>query len=102
MSESSSESSMEQIGFQHPAFLLELIGAQPEYEGGRFVGFRAAMTEATDFTKAIGIEPGDIVAGVNGIAFGSEAQATALLDELSGHGRLTFTILRNGQTLVLI
>jgi type II secretory pathway component PulC len=78
-----------------------LIGAQPHYEGGRFVGFRASLTEATDFTRTIRLEPDDIITGVNGISFQGEDHAIALLKGLSGYGQLTFTVWRNGHTLAL-
>jgi general secretion pathway protein C len=95
------EPKLADLAFAHPALLLELAGAHTEVAGGRFIGFRTALTEATDFTDLVGLEPGDLITGVNGIAFSGEDQAIALLDDLSGHGHLTYTVERNGRTVVL-
>lgn len=91
-----------EIALTQPVLLLDLIGARPESDGERFIGFRATLPETDDFANSIGLKPGDVITGVNGIAFSSAEQAAAVLNDLAGAGRLTFTIQRNGQTLVLI
>lgn len=87
--------------FTHPELLLELVGAAPVVEGERFVGYHVMEPEDPAFLESLGLKPGDILTAVNGVPLNTPDYGAQLLDAMSGTGKLTFTVRRGGQVLIL-
>lgn len=87
--------------FTHPELLLQMVGATAVVEGGRFLGYRVMQPEDPAFLESLGLKPGDILTAVNGVPLNTPDYGAQLLDAMSGMGKLTFTVRRGGQILVL-
>jgi general secretion pathway protein C len=87
--------------FTHPELLLQLIGATPVVEGERFLGYRVMKPEDPAFLESLGLKPGDILTAVNGVPLDTPDYGVQALDALSGTGKLTFTVRRGSEILVL-
>jgi general secretion pathway protein C len=88
--------------FTHPELLLQMVGATVVVEGGRFRGYRVMQPDDPAFLDSLGLKPGDILTGVNGVPLNNTPDyGVQVLDALSGTDKLTFTIRRGNQTLVV-
>ena len=87
--------------FTHPELLLDLIGAVPVLEGERFIGYRVIQAEDPAFLESLGLKPGDILTAVNGVPLNTPDYGAQVLEALSGTGKLTFTVRRGSEILVL-
>jgi general secretion pathway protein C len=85
----------------HPELLLQMVGATPVMDGERFSGYRVMQPEDPAFLESLGLEPGDMLTAVNGVSLNTPDYGAGLLDALSGTGRLTFTVRRGNEILVL-
>jgi general secretion pathway protein C len=86
--------------FTHPELLLQMVGATVVVEGGHFRGYRVMQPEDPTFLDSLGLKPGDILTGVNGVPLDTPDYGTHVLDAMSGTGKL-LTIQRGNQTLVV-
>jgi len=86
--------------FTDPQLLLQLVGATAVVEGGQFRGYRVMQPADPTFIESLGLEPGDILTGVNGVPFTPDYGAQ-VLDAMSGIGKLTYTVQRGDQVLVV-
>lgn len=87
--------------FTHPELLLDLIGASPVLEGELFIGFRVMQPEDPALLESLGLKPGDILTAVNGVPLDTPDYGAEVLEALSGTGKLTFTVRRGSEILVL-
>ena len=87
--------------FTHPELLLQMVGATAVVEGGHFRGYRVMQPEDPAFLDSLGLKPGDILTGVNGVPLDTPDYGTRVLDAMSGTGKLIFTVQRGNQTLVV-
>jgi general secretion pathway protein C len=87
--------------FTHPELLLQMVGATVVVEGGHFRGYRVMRPEDPTFLDSLGLKPGDILTGVNGVPLDTPDYGTHVLDAMSGTGKLIFTIQRGNQILVV-
>jgi general secretion pathway protein C len=88
--------------FTNPGLLLQLVGATTVVEGGHFVGYRVMAPQNPAFLESLGLKPDDVLTAVNGMSFSNTSDYGAkLFDSLSGTGKLTFTVRRGSQTLVV-
>lgn len=87
--------------FTHPELLLQLVGVTPVVEGERFLGYRVMEREDLAFLESLGLKPGDILTAVNGVPLDTPDYGAQLLDAMSGMGKLTFTVRRGREILVL-
>lgn len=85
----------------HPELLLQMVGATPVMEGERFSGYRVMKPEDPAFLESLGLQPGDILTAVNGVPLNTPDYGAGLFDAFSGTGKLTFTVRRGNQILVL-
>lgn len=86
--------------FTDPQLLLQLVGATTVVEGGQFRGYRVMQPVDPTFLESLGLKPGDVLTGVNGVPFTPDYGAQ-VLDAMSGTGKLTYTVQRGGQVLVV-
>jgi general secretion pathway protein C len=87
--------------FTHPELLLQMVGATVVVEGGHFRGYRVMQPEDPTFLDSLGLKPGDILTGVNGVPLDTPDYGTHVLDAMSGTGKMIFTVQRGNQTLVV-
>jgi general secretion pathway protein C len=87
--------------FTRPELLLQLVGATAVIEGGQFSGYRVMAPEDPAFLESLGLKPGDILTAVNGVPLNTPDYGAGVFKALSGTGRLTFTVRRGNQILVL-
>lgn len=87
--------------FTHPELLFELLGATPVVKGERFLGYRVMKSEDPAFLESLGLKSGDMLTAVNGVPLDTPDYGTQLLEAMSGTGKLTFTVRRGSQVLVL-
>ncbi len=85
----------------HPELLFELVGAIPVVEGERFSGYRVMKPEDPAFLESLSLKPGDVLTAVNGVPLNTPDYGTQLLGTMSGTGKLTFTVRRGSEILVL-
>ncbi len=87
--------------FTHPGLLLQLVGATVVVEGGQFRGYRVMQPEDPTFLESLGLKPGDILTGVNGMPFTPDDYGAQVLHGLSGTDKLIYTVQRGNQVLAV-
>jgi len=90
-----------EILLEHPEILASVIEAEPTGGSGPGSGFRIIPGAARAFLAALGLEPGDIVSAVNGIALNSSEGAVHTLTSLAGAHVLELSIWRRGQLCLI-
>lgn len=85
----------------NPQSLAGLVRMEMVTENGRLQGYRIRPGRDANLFDRYGLESGDIVTAVNGIALDSPTKGLLVMDTLSGRDRVEVRILRNGvpQTL---
>lgn len=86
---------------QNPASFLNYVRATPARQEGRFVGFRLQAGKRRGVLKELGLAPGDIVTGVNGVAIDNPAKGIEAMRALSQGQNVNVTLLRGGRELSL-
>lgn len=87
------EKSLAQVR-NNPAQFAQL--AAPVIENGKLVGLRVRGLDPATMTK-LGLEAGDLVTAVNGIAIDSPQRATEILASVQNAASVRVTVQRNGQ-----
>lgn len=87
--------------FGQPGLLLELLGATAVVEDGHFLGYRVTRPENPSFIESLGLKAGDMLTAVNGVPLDTPDYGTKALEALAGSGKLTYTVRRGNQVLVL-
>ena len=82
---------------RNPTSLSGLARAAPAKINGEFKGFRLTPQSDDPMFGALGLESGDIVTEVNGIAIRSQQDGLKVLRSLMKARKLDATVLRNGQ-----
>jgi general secretion pathway protein C len=81
------------------ARLAEIITVTPEQSNGNLIGYRLAPgARLKDFVN-LGLEEGDIVTAVDGIALNDMANLPKLYSLMDGASEVSFSLLRNGTPL---
>jgi general secretion pathway protein C len=81
------------------ARLAEIISVTPEHANGNLVGYRLSPgARLKDFVN-LGLEEGDIVTAVDGIALNDMANLPKLYSLMDGASEVSFSLLRNGTPL---
>lgn len=81
---------------EHVALMLKHQPRIAYDKAGKPVGLTATDITSVPGAGRIGLQNGDIVSSVNGIALTSEAQVLGLVTQLQGAKQLELTIMRNG------
>lgn len=89
------------LALQNPGQLAEVVQVAPRNEGGRFLGYEVQPGRDPGLLGRLGLQPGDVVTSVNGIALDTPARALGVLRSLRGRNDVTVEIQRGGvaQTL---
>jgi len=80
-----------------PQSVNDLLQVEPVTENGQFKGYRLQPGRDQAFLSRFGLEPGDVVTSINGIALDNPARGLDALRDLSSADEITIELLRNGQ-----
>jgi general secretion pathway protein C len=83
----------------NPASFMKYLRATPARQGGKFVGFRLQAGTQREAFKELGLEAGDIVTAINGIAIDSPAKGMKAMQALGEGAAVNVTLLRGGQEM---
>ncbi len=83
----------------NPISFLKLVQSEPVYHDGRLEGFRVRPgQDDAGFLRRIGLESGDLVTRLNGIALDDPMKIPSLLQQLRDLPTLNVDVLRQGRT----
>jgi general secretion pathway protein C len=86
---------------QNPASFLNYVRATPAKQDGRFIGFALQEGPQAGAFEELGLSPGDIVTGINGVAIESPADGMKAMQALGEGDSVDVTLLRGGQEVSL-
>ena len=86
---------------KNPQQLGKMVQAKPVTERGRFLGYRLSLRGNTNLAKELGLQSGDVVTSVNGIALDRPEKGLNALQNLVNAPDVTLTLLRNGTEVTL-
>jgi general secretion pathway protein C len=90
----------EQI-LQNPGRLGDMVQATPVNEHGRFKGYRLTPQGNAQLFSQLGLQEGDIVTSVNGIAIDRPDKGLLALQDLVKAEQVSVTVLRNGTEITV-
>ncbi len=85
----------------NPQSLAGLAQAEPVQEDGKFKGYRVQPGSDPALFSSLGLEPGDVVTAVNGIALDNPARAFEIMQNLTTANEVQVVVNRNGQSRTL-
>jgi general secretion pathway protein C len=85
----------------NPKALIDGINFVPRMEKGVVTGFQVAPKGSSDVFTASGLQQGDIVTQIDGTAIRSAEGAIAAINGLAPGARVSFTVDRGGQSIVV-
>jgi general secretion pathway protein C len=84
---------------------LSKLGMQarivPNYEGGRYAGFRLVGVRPDSLYKAIGMQSGDLIRRINGNEIDTPNKAIELFEQLRSSSSINLDIERRGQKVTM-
>jgi general secretion pathway protein C len=80
-----------------PATLLSQARVAPLFEEGEMVGLQVSSIKAGSVLENVGIENGDVITELNGLAINSAEQLPKAMEEMSQAGEITFVVEREGE-----
>lgn len=80
-----------------PTTLLSQARVAPRFEEGEMVGLQVSSIQAGSVLENVGIENGDVITELNGLAINSAEQLPKAMEEMSQAGEITFVIERDGE-----
>lgn len=86
---------------QNPGRLGDMLAATPVSDNGRFMGYRLSSRGDTQLFSKLGLQDGDIVTSVNGIAIDRPDKGLLVLQDLVKADQVSVTLLRNGTEMTL-
>lgn len=89
--------SVRQLLSQNPGVANELIRPQPVFAGASLRGYRVYPGRDRAQFSRLGLQPGDLVSAVNGVALDDPNRALEILSGVGTGSAVTLTIDRNGQ-----
>jgi general secretion pathway protein C len=89
--------SVQDVVGQNPAGITEIIRPQPYMPSGELKGYRVYPGRNREQFVALGLQPGDLVTEINGMALNNPAQAMEIFRSMADTTQVTVTIEREGQ-----
>ncbi|MBA2410626.1 MAG: type II secretion system protein GspC [Gammaproteobacteria bacterium] len=86
---------------QDPGRLGDMIRAAPATENGQFLGYQLTPQGNTQLFEQIGLQEGDIVTSVNGIAIDRPDKGLLALQDLVKAEQVSVTLLRDGSEITV-
>ena len=93
--------SMQDVVAQNASGITEIIRPQPYMPNGELKGYRIYPGRNRDQFVGLGLQPGDLVTEINGMALNNPAQAMEMFRALADTTQVTLTIERDGQAQTL-
>jgi len=86
-----------------PQSVMSAVRAEPFRRGGKIQGYRVFPGRDRELLEKVGLQPGDIVTGVNGIELDSPLKGLEIMQQLSSTSEVSVNVRRNGvnQTFVV-
>lgn len=86
-----------------PQSVMNTVRAEPYRQGGRLKGYRIFPGRDKDLFGQLGLEPGDVVISVNGIALDSPLKGLEVMQNVTDASEVSVDVLRNGvnQTFIV-
>jgi general secretion pathway protein C len=82
----------------NPQRLMDVVRAMPVMDHGKLAGYRIYPAGNPSAFNQLGLKPGDVVTGVNGIPLTDPAQSMRVLSSLKTSEQVSITLTRNGQS----
>lgn len=82
---------------KNPSSFMNYVRATPARENGQFIGFRLQAGRQRGVLNELGLQPGDIVTGINGIAIDNPAKGMEAMRALGEGQNVNVTLLRGGE-----
>lgn len=82
----------------NPQRLMDVVRAMPVMDHGKLTGYRIYPAGNPSAFNQLGLKPGDVVTGVNGIPLTDPAQSMRVLSSLKTSEQVSITLTRNGQS----
>ena len=92
---------LKQTALRNPQALARLISATPVEEEGRLLGYRVNPGSNHRLFSQLGLQPGDVVTAVNGIALSDPNDVLSVLQVLHDADQISITVQRNGSETTL-
>jgi general secretion pathway protein C len=93
--------SVQEVVSQNPAAITEIIRPQPYMPSGQLKGYRVYPGRNREQFVALGLQPGDLVTEINGMALNNPAQAMEIFRSMADTTEVSVTIEREGQAQAL-
>ena len=86
-----------------PQSVMGVVRAEPYRRGGKLSGYRIFPGNDKDLMEKVGLQPGDVVTGVNGIDLDSPLKGLEVMQQITDAKEVSVNVLRNGvsQTFVV-
>ncbi len=81
---------------KEPSIMADLVTMRPYKRNGKLVGFRIQPKKDPELLASFGIQPGDVITSVNGIALTSNRQGITALGSLRKAKSVDLIVLRGG------
>lgn len=89
--------SVQEVVSQNPAAITEIIRPQPYMPSGQLKGYRVYPGRDRERFVALGLQPGDLVTEINGMALNNPAEAMEIFRSIGDTTEVSVTIEREGQ-----
>jgi general secretion pathway protein C len=81
-----------------PSRLLDYVHIEPRSQDGQLLGYALTpVSDNADFFRSLGLVPGDVVIGINGMDLRDKTRTARLLGQLSSLKEFNLIVLRDGQ-----
>lgn len=84
-----------------PQSVMDVVRAEPFRRGGQLVGYRVFPGRDRQLMMQIGLQPGDVVTGINGVNLDSPLKGLEVMKDLSNAAQVSLSVMRNGVTQTL-
>jgi general secretion pathway protein C len=89
--------SVQEVIDQNPTVLTEIIRPQPFMPNGQLKGYRVYPGRNREQFIQLGLQPGDLITEINGMALNNPAQAMEIFRSMADTTEVSVTIEREGQ-----
>jgi general secretion pathway protein C len=87
---------------ENPAAIGDIIRPTPYFVGGEQQGYRVYPGKDRRTFAKLGLRPGDLVKEIDGSSLTDPTQAMAIFQSLETAGEVSITVVRNGESQVLV
>jgi general secretion pathway protein C len=93
---------LRQVISDNASRLTDIIRLAPHVENGQVVGFRVNPGREEEIFTALGLQAGDVVTDINGLALNDPSRGLQAFEALGESTMANVTVLRNGSPEVLV